>query len=131
MLRDDTLARGRDLLRLVLAREAPALFARCDERGATHDGAGTTNEDFHAWDQPILAPADGDVVAVVDGVADNVPGQMNPAAPIGNHVVLRVGDGAFGRREPLARRAGARTVRAHTAVNWRSLRRYRTPPCGA
>lgn len=56
--------------------------------GATRSGEGRRNEDYHCFGRPILAPADGRVVTAVDGIADNVPGQMNAAQVVGNHVIL-------------------------------------------
>jgi hypothetical protein len=35
------------------------------------------NEEFIAFDQPILAPAPGRIVNSRDGILDNVPGQPN------------------------------------------------------
>lgn len=58
--------------------------------GGTHTGEGTKVEEYHCWDQPILAPADGKVIAARDGIADNVPGQMNALQITGNHVVLEI-----------------------------------------
>lgn len=63
--------------------------------GASHTGDGSENEQYHAYGQPLLAPGDGTVVAVVDGVPDNVPGKMNPAKPAGNHVVIDHGNEEF------------------------------------
>jgi hypothetical protein len=63
--------------------------------GATHAGDGSKNEQFYAYNQPILAPGAGQVVTVVDGVPDNVPGTMNPAKAAGNHVVIAHGNGEF------------------------------------
>ncbi|MBX3069473.1 MAG: peptidoglycan DD-metalloendopeptidase family protein [Thermomicrobiales bacterium] len=65
--------------------------------GATFAGDGSQNEDYWAWGQPIVAPADGTIVDVVDGVPDNVPGVSNPEGGqgAGNHVVLRVDDQRF------------------------------------
>ena len=57
--------------------------------GGFASGSGGTNEDFHAFGQPILAPADGTVVAVLDGIEDNRPGQANAVVhPAGNHLVI-------------------------------------------
>lgn len=36
----------------------------------------------------MIAPGAGVVVAAQDGVADNVPGEMNPAQAMGNHVII-------------------------------------------
>jgi hypothetical protein len=32
---------------------------------------------------------------VVDGVADNAPGEMNPAKPMGNYVALHLGNAEY------------------------------------
>ena len=40
--------------------------------------APTAAEDFYSWGEPVLAPSDGDVVAVVDGLADNPLGTKDP-----------------------------------------------------
>ena len=63
--------------------------------GATHAGDGAANADYFCWDEPVLAPAAGRVVAAADSVADNVPGEMDEAAPVGNHVVIDHGEGEF------------------------------------
>lgn len=65
------------------------------KEGKTHSGDGTKNEQFYAYNQPILAPGAGVVVTAVDGVSDNQPGKMNPDAAPGNHVVIDHGNGEF------------------------------------
>ena len=58
--------------------------------GGFATGSGSQNSDFHAFSQPVVAPAGGTVVAVLDGVEDNRPGQVNALAhPAGNHLVIR------------------------------------------
>lgn len=52
-------------------------------------------EDFYSWGEPVLAPADGDVVAVVDALPDNPLGVKDSGHPAGNHVVLAVAPGRF------------------------------------
>lgn len=56
--------------------------------GSTHRGKGTRNSDFFCFGQPVLAPAPATVVAAVDGIAGNRPGQLNEKHPLGNHVIL-------------------------------------------
>lgn len=63
--------------------------------GKTHSGDGSANDQYFAFGQPILAPAAGTVVVVVDGVDDNKPGVMNPQQAAGNHVVIDHGNGEF------------------------------------
>ncbi len=61
--------------------------------GATHAGDGRRNEDYHCYGRPILAPADGVVSEVIDGVADNVPGRMDASEVTGNRIVIDHGHG--------------------------------------
>jgi murein DD-endopeptidase MepM/ murein hydrolase activator NlpD len=63
--------------------------------GTTHEGNGAKNEQYYAFGQPIEAPAAGKVVAVADGIDDNVPSEMNGGKPFGNFVVLDHGNGEF------------------------------------
>ncbi len=59
------------------------------------------NASYHAYGQEALAVANGVVVAVKDGIPENVPGPASRAVPItletvgGNHVILDLGDGRF------------------------------------
>jgi murein DD-endopeptidase MepM/ murein hydrolase activator NlpD len=63
--------------------------------GRTHRGSGHQNTDYFCFGQPVLAPADGRVVAAVDGIEGNRPGLMNERKPFGNHVVLEHEAGEF------------------------------------
>jgi hypothetical protein len=60
-----------------------------DEAGKTHKGEGKTNEDYFAFGKEIIAPADGTVIEVINGVSDNVPGSMNPYSAVGNSVLIQ------------------------------------------
>jgi murein DD-endopeptidase MepM/ murein hydrolase activator NlpD len=64
-------------------------FLVTDERGQTHKGEGTQNEDYYAFGRKVLAPADGLVTDVIRGVRDNRPGSMNPYSALGNAVFIR------------------------------------------
>lgn len=63
------------------------------KEGVSHAGDGRRNEDYFCFGKPVLAPGAGTVVAVVDGVHDNVPGQMNPEQVTGNRIVIDHGNG--------------------------------------
>ncbi len=65
------------------------------EGGTTHRGDGRRNEDYFAYGRSILAPAAGRVVVAVDGVPDNVPGELDAAQLAGNHVILEHGHGEY------------------------------------
>jgi hypothetical protein len=92
--------------------------------GATRTGDGSRNEDYHCFGQPIVAPADGRVILAVDGVADNVPGQMNAPQVAGNHVIVDHGTGEFSMLAHL--RSGSVAVRADDRV----ARGQRLGECG-
>lgn len=63
--------------------------------GRTYTGRGQRNEDYFCFDTPLVAPSDGVVVAAVDGIRDNAPGQVNPTDLYGNFVVIDHGGGEF------------------------------------
>jgi len=64
--------------------------------GATHTGDGTINEDYWAYGQVVVAPADGVVATVVDGLPDQTPQVgRDPANAAGNHVVIEVAEGEY------------------------------------
>jgi murein DD-endopeptidase MepM/ murein hydrolase activator NlpD len=63
--------------------------------GVTHSGDASRLDSYFCWDQPILAPADGTVVAVADGLPDQAIGQTDAQNAAGNHVVLDLGEGEF------------------------------------
>ena len=60
-----------------------------DEQGRTRKGQDNINEDYFAFGREILAPADGIVTDVIDGVRDNIPGSMNPYSALGNAVLIQ------------------------------------------
>lgn len=63
-----------------------------DGNGKSYQGEGQLNTDYYAFGKKVLAPADGKVVFAVDGIPDNIPGEMNPMFVPGNSVLLDVGD---------------------------------------
>ncbi|MDO5528371.1 MAG: M23 family metallopeptidase [Paracoccus sp. (in: a-proteobacteria)] len=58
------------------------------EGGASFDGDPLQLESYHCWDQPILAPAAGRVVAAIGDLPDQPIGESDESAPAGNHVVI-------------------------------------------
>jgi hypothetical protein len=63
------------------------------EGGKTQQGDGSRNEDFYAFGREVLAPADGTVIGVIEGVRDNTPGSMNLYSAVGNCVVVQHREG--------------------------------------
>ena len=70
-------------------------FVIRDERGRSYRTTGQTNEDFYAFGQELIAPCEGEIVLVVDGVKDNTPGEMNPFFPTGNTVILKTDNAEY------------------------------------
>jgi murein DD-endopeptidase MepM/ murein hydrolase activator NlpD len=68
---------------------------KVDAQGRTHRGDGKKNEDYYAFGQELLAPADGVVTYVVDGVHDNTPGEMNRMYAAGNLVIIKHAEGEY------------------------------------
>lgn len=60
-----------------------------DKTGKSYHGNGKTNEDFYAFGKELIAPCDGEIVWVINGVADNIPGEMNTKDITGNTVVIK------------------------------------------
>lgn len=60
-----------------------------DSSGKSYLTHGKTNEDYYAFGKELIAPCEGEVVLVVDGIKDNVPGEMNPIYVPGNTVVVK------------------------------------------
>lgn len=46
------------------------------------------NENYYAFNQEVVAPADGKVIKVVNHIADNVPGEVDDTQPAGNYIIL-------------------------------------------
>jgi murein DD-endopeptidase MepM/ murein hydrolase activator NlpD len=71
------------------------------EDGRTFTGDKLKNENYRCYGAEALAVADGAVVAVKDGIPENIPGANSRAVPItletvgGNHVILDIGQGRY------------------------------------
>ena len=65
------------------------------KNGETHRGDGKANTDYFCYGQKLLAPAAGRIITTVDGIPDNVPGQMDPEHAAGNYVIIDHGSGEF------------------------------------
>ena len=63
--------------------------------GQSYEKSPIQNENYYAFDQDIIAPADGKVVKVVDGIKDNVPGEMDERNAAGNYVVFEHANNEF------------------------------------
>jgi murein DD-endopeptidase MepM/ murein hydrolase activator NlpD len=64
-----------------------------DGRGYRGDPERATS--WHGYGEPVLAPADGTVVGILDGRPDDPVGAIGQTPGQGNHVVLEIGDGRY------------------------------------
>lgn len=62
--------------------------------GRQFTGGGTKNEDYYCFGKRLNAPGDGKIIAVVDGIYDNVPGQKNEEV-VGNYIIIDHFNGEF------------------------------------
>lgn len=60
-----------------------------NEKGKSYKTNGKINEDYYAFGKDLIAPCDGEIVLVVDGVKDNVPGILNSVYVPGNTVIIK------------------------------------------
>ena len=70
-------------------------FSIRDAKGNTYAGEGKENKDYYAYGMDVLAPADGTVVMVVDGVPDNKPGSTSGFHAGGNCIMIKHSDSEF------------------------------------
>ena len=66
-----------------------------DGSGKSFKTDGKTNEDYYCFGKEILSPCEGEIVLVVDGIKDNVPGEMNPFNAGGNSIILKTVNNEF------------------------------------
>lgn len=77
-------------------------WVQVGDNGRTFEGDPKDNKNYHAYGNEALAVADAKVVAVKDGIPQNVPGINSRAVPItletvaGNHIILDLGAGRYG-----------------------------------
>ena len=64
-------------------------FEITDEEGSKFSGDGYFPKDYYCYGKPVVAPADGTVHEVIDGIPDNPIGQMNLANNWGNTIVIK------------------------------------------
>lgn len=59
------------------------------EDGKTYANQGNLPEDYYCFNQPVIAPADGIVQEILDGVDDNPIGEVNLEKNWGNTIVIK------------------------------------------
>ncbi|MCD4745742.1 MAG: urea transporter [Bacteroidales bacterium] len=72
-------------------------FEICDENTFTYKGGGTLIEDYYAYNKPVIAPADGFVEEIIDGVDDNEIGDINLEQNWGNTIIIKHADNVYSK----------------------------------
>jgi len=67
-------------------------FVIVDKDQNTFKDEGHYLKDYYSYNAPVTAPADGKVVNIIDGVEDNIPGEINMDQNWGNTIVLQHSD---------------------------------------
>lgn len=53
-----------------------------------HTGDGTRNEDYYCFGKRLNAPGDGKIIALENGIEDNIPGIKNTKQSLGNYIII-------------------------------------------
>ncbi len=64
-------------------------FIIVDKDQNSHKSDGVSLSDYYCYMAPVVSPADGTVVNIVDGIADNEPGDINMEQNWGNTIVIK------------------------------------------
>lgn len=66
-------------------------FVIKDDQGNQYKNDGKFQEDYHCFGKPVIAPAGGEVVHIIDDVEDNLIGDSNLSQNWGNSIVIMHG----------------------------------------
>lgn len=67
-------------------------FVITDRNQSTFKDEGNYLTDYYCYSAPVVSPADGEVVNLIDGIPDNVPGEVNMEQNWGNTIVIKHSD---------------------------------------
>lgn len=70
-------------------------FVVVDDKQKPFKGRGVRNEDFYCFGKVIVSPCEAEVVMAVDGIKDNIPGEINQIFPLGNTVILKTANNEY------------------------------------
>ncbi len=72
-------------------------FEILDEEGRSYRGEGDKCNDYYCFDKAVLAPADGTIEEVTDGIEDNNIGDVNLVHNWGNTIIIQHADGLYSK----------------------------------
>lgn len=67
-------------------------FVIVDKDQNTHKNEGFSLKDYYCYNAPVVAPADGTVINIIDGIEDNEPGEINMVQNWGNTIIIKHSD---------------------------------------
>ncbi|MBA6156522.1 peptidoglycan DD-metalloendopeptidase family protein [Tenacibaculum sp. S7007] len=70
-------------------------FVLIDENKKAYNGKRSKNENYYSFGKNVLAPVDGEVISVIDGIKDNQPGHINRYYYAGNSIILKTKNNEF------------------------------------
>lgn len=76
-------------------------FEMTDDEGITYREKGLKVEDYYCFNKPVVAPADGYISEIMDGIEDNLIGDANLKHNWGNSVVMSHALGLFSQMSHL------------------------------
>ncbi|MFU8860440.1 MAG: urea transporter [Cyclonatronaceae bacterium] len=72
-------------------------FEITDDEGKTYKDRGDFTHDYYCYGKTVIAPADGTVEAIADGIEDNIIGERNPSDNWGNTIVIRHSENIYSK----------------------------------
>ncbi len=72
-------------------------FVVTDDTGKTFKGAGYDLKDYYCYDLPVIAPAGGYVVKIIDDIEDNNIGEVNLEHNWGNTIIIKHGENLYSK----------------------------------
>ncbi len=63
-----------------------------NDSGKAYKNEGNEIEDYYCYNKPIIAPAAGEVIEIVDGLDDNIIGEMDIDNNWGNSIIIKHGE---------------------------------------
>lgn len=91
-------------------------FIITDKNQNQHKNSGDVATDYYCYGQNVIAPADGVITTVEDGVDDNVIGEINTTKNWGNTVIIKHAEGLYTKLSHL--KSGSITVKEGDNVRY-------------
>ncbi|MEQ3500337.1 peptidoglycan DD-metalloendopeptidase family protein [Tenacibaculum sp. SSH1-16] len=70
-------------------------FVLIDDNKKVHNGQRHKNENYYSFGKNVLAPINGEIISVIDGIKDNDPGHINRYYAAGNSIILKTNNNEF------------------------------------